>query len=357
MKTSFLGILMLLGLVSVSSSNQTLRSKVNTQVDTLASVKGVVSDQDGFPIAGVKVHAIAKVFKDSPFREFLVDDSTESLADGSYQFTSLETTTNAAKGTGYYLTFEKNGYRTQGTGNLDLLPGVPTNYDAKLQKILSLFIQVTEKGVSNRSVAGANISLNPKSAGMSYLFGLSSQQGDFQFESLVTGPKNLTVAKDGYETQVIQKTLDGNKWIDTIQVQIQKVGIDSLKTINGRLKSNLGIKTFKDTVIFSSTLSEGELILFSVSDDSSAFAIHGIPADCLNGRLISMEASMPVNLTGTNTNIDFFVDRSFTDGFLPERLRRPGSRTSENDIGFNKYFSNRNTDYLSNVLGRARASH
>jgi hypothetical protein len=271
--------------------------------DTNGIVMGTVTESGGRPLPGVRIILRGKVIKTPPSRLFLWEDTVVTDPDGKYLFDSIPTSTNIPDGTFYSALFEKEGYRKWSSGNLFVKSGETLTYNPSLEKVLSLSIRIQDGDSIGKALAGAKVGLTPTLGPfVDYWTGTSDGSGRLLIQGLNAGIKNITIAFEGYETQVIRKTLTEVSNEDSLLVHLRKPGQDSSSRINGKFPYRRDPQ--EKPAVFTSSMPEGHLILFGTVFDST-FAISGIPRACKNGTLMVDSRSLAITLTGPTTDILF----------------------------------------------------
>ncbi|MBW8888746.1 MAG: carboxypeptidase regulatory-like domain-containing protein [Fibrobacteres bacterium] len=323
--------------------------------DTTAMVRGTVSDDAGLPLAGVKVVATAKVFKEDPPREILGQDSVFTSDSGKYVFPALDLNTVYSNGsnTNYYLTFSKPGYRQGYSNSYDLPPlnpGDTDTFDIHLAKVLDLTVIVKKAGAPESSAAGASVVLSPYPAGArpNYRYGFVPASGIVSFVDVDGGDKTLTVALDGYKPMVLLKSISELKSGDSVQVLLEKSNPDSVRTLIVKLQG-LGYYGSSDTMIFSSA-DYLHMNLLAIAD-SDVITFRNIPDSCSSGTLTAGTYTDTTTLSGPVTQKKFwFYNRTS----IPIS-RAPGIRKKSEIPGPVPFFFDGKSGRSYNILGRPRA--
>jgi hypothetical protein len=328
--------------------------------DTTALVRGTVSDHAGRPLAGVKVVAMAKIFKIDSGRIILGQDSTLTSDSGTYVLPALELNSPGVNGseTEYGLTFNKAGYR-QHASNYDLASlkdGDSITYDVRLAKVIDLTVIVGKAGTPESSLAGAGIVLSSGTltARTGYGIGVINGNGMYTFADVDTGVKSITVALEGFKPTVIRRSISERVPTDSVRILLEKSNPDSMRTLVVKTEYPAAFFGSKDTMLFSTKRDSLTLNLFAIGD-SGVFTFRNIPDTYASGNLIIKSYSDTTSLTGPITQKKFIYKPQILS---ISKNHGPGSGNAKGKkiLGPVPYYFDGKSGKSLNVLGKPRAS-
>lgn len=255
----------------------------------------VVDAITGMPLANVSItldgNPDVGPFKAQTYRT--------TSADGSYRFEDLQPTVESGF---YYLTVCSETYHCSYNSEVRAARGDETRVDFAMERYTTLTVRIVSGDETAQAIASVRIAVFQGELAVSNTFWKthlieSDSMGESPFSLSRHDPYTLTVAKPGFKSRSLTRTLTRKAWAETLTVALEPEQLDLTRGLAGAVADLSGSAEGVE-VLFLGEQADGTRFLFYDTVQAGRFRMDGIPMDVVGGWLRVPHETMVVGSDG-----------------------------------------------------------